>query len=75
MERMCLEANGNVYACHAMVDGYASPERSFAFGNVREMSLQEIWNKPAYREFRRRVLTGDFPPSCVNCEIKAYLVP
>ena len=75
MERMCLETNGNVYACHAMLDGYASPERRFAFGNVREMSLQEIWNKPAYREFRRRVLTGDFPPSCVNCEIKAYLVP
>lgn len=74
MERMYLETDGNVYACHAMVGGYASRERSFAFGNLQEMSLMGIWNKPEYREFRHRVLKGDFPPSCTNCEIKAYLV-
>jgi radical SAM protein with 4Fe4S-binding SPASM domain len=30
------------------------------FGNVREESLTDIWDKPAYRELRRQLRHGDF---------------
>lgn len=40
---------------------------SLAFGNVREQSFAEIWNAPAYREFRERTARGDFTDFCKAC--------
>jgi MoaA/NifB/PqqE/SkfB family radical SAM enzyme len=58
-----------------MAPGYSTKERSRIFGNVRKMALQDIWEQADYKEFRHRVLIGDFPPECTGCDCKAYLVP
>jgi hypothetical protein len=58
-----------------MASGYALNDRAVVFGNVREASLLDIWQRPQVKEFRRRVLEGDFPPECEGCECKAFLVP
>lgn len=39
---------------------------SHSFGSVNTLSLAEIWNKQAYRDFRRRVRAFDFSP-CIDC--------
>jgi radical SAM protein with 4Fe4S-binding SPASM domain len=75
MERAVVLAQGDVIPCHAMAPGYGTKERSRIFGNVREKPLEEIWDQTDFREFRRRVLAGDFPAECTGCECKAYLVP
>jgi len=75
MERAVVLAQGDVVPCHAMAPGYCTKEKSRIFGNVRKKALKEIWNQADFREFRHRVLTGDFPSECSGCECKAYLVP
>lgn len=75
MERAVVLAQGDVIPCHAMAPGYGTKERSRIFGNIRKKSLDEIWSQHDFKEFRRRVLAGDFPPECTGCECKAYLVP
>ncbi len=66
---------GDVYPCHAMAPGYGIEGQVKIFGNVKDMPLRRIWEKPEYREFRRRVVSGDFPSECSQCECKSYLVP
>ena len=34
------------------------------FGNVAEQPLTELWDSPAYRDFRRRVREFEFSPCC-----------
>lgn len=68
-------AQGDVVPCHAMAPGYSTEERRRIFGNVRKKSLGEIWDQEDFKEFRYRVLKGDFPGECTGCECKAYLVP
>jgi radical SAM protein with 4Fe4S-binding SPASM domain len=75
MERAVVLAQGDVVPCHAMAPGYSTKERSRIFGNVRKKALKDIWDQTDFREFRHRVLTGDFPDECTGCECKAYLVP
>jgi radical SAM protein with 4Fe4S-binding SPASM domain len=75
MERAVVLAQGHVIPCHAMAPGYCAEGKTRIFGNVREKTLQDIWAQADYREFRHRVLTGDFPAECAGCECKAYLVP
>lgn len=75
MERAVVLAQGDVVPCHAMAPGYSTKERRRIFGNVRKKSLGEIWEQEDFREFRYRVLKGDFPVECTGCECKAYLVP
>lgn len=52
-EQAYILYNGDVVLC--CVDW----ERTTILGNLREQSLHEIWNGPAYLEMRRRYLTGD----------------
>jgi radical SAM protein with 4Fe4S-binding SPASM domain len=75
MDRAVVLAQGDVIPCHAMAPGYSTATRKKIFGNVKQKSLDEIWDKADFKEFRRRVLTGDFPHECSECECKAYLVP
>jgi radical SAM protein with 4Fe4S-binding SPASM domain len=75
MERAVVLAQGDVVPCHAMAPGYSTAIRKKVFGNVRHKDLDEIWDETDFREFRRRVLTGDFPVECSGCECKSYLVP
>ena len=66
MERAVALLPGKVFPCHAMAPGYSTSTRNRSFGDVRRTPLLEIWNSPDYLEFRRRVLTGDFPPECAG---------
>ncbi len=75
MERAVVLVQGDVVPCHAMAPGYSTKGRRKIFGNVRKKPLEEIWDQADFKEFRRRVLTGDFPVECAGCECKAYLVP
>ena len=75
MERVVALLPGEAFPCHNMAPGYRTQSRNRSFGDVRRTPLLEIWNSPDYREFRRRVLTGDFPAECAGCEVKSYLVP
>jgi radical SAM protein with 4Fe4S-binding SPASM domain len=75
MERAVVLADGAVVPCHAMAPGYCTEKRSRIFGNVQQKELKDIWNQSDYREFRFRVLSGDFPAECTDCECKAYLIP
>jgi MoaA/NifB/PqqE/SkfB family radical SAM enzyme len=75
MERAVVLIPGRVFPCHLMAPGYRTSARNVSFGDVRHTPLLEIWNQPDYREFRSRVLTGDYPDVCHGCEVKAYLVP
>lgn len=75
MDRAVVLAQGDVLPCHAMAPGYSTVTRKKIFGNIKQKSLDEIWDEADFREFRRRVLTGDFPNECSDCECKAYLVP
>ncbi|HWR59188.1 MAG TPA: SPASM domain-containing protein, partial [Thermodesulfovibrionales bacterium] len=75
MERAVVLGQGDVVPCHAMAPGYCTKGKSRIFGNVRKKALKDIWEQEDFREFRHRVLTGDFPVECTGCECKAYLVP
>ena len=37
------------------------------FGNVHDLSFQEIWRQPAYREFRGSWRRGELAGSCRHC--------
>jgi MoaA/NifB/PqqE/SkfB family radical SAM enzyme len=75
MERAVVLLPGRVFPCYHMAPGYKTQTRSRSFGDVHRTSLLDIWNRPDYREFRRRVLTGDFPPECQGCEFKFRSFP
>jgi radical SAM protein with 4Fe4S-binding SPASM domain len=74
MERAVVLAQGDVVPCHAMAPGYSTNKRRRIFGNAREKPLEQIWEQEDFKEFRYRVLQGDFPSECTGCECKAYLV-
>lgn len=38
-----------------------------ALGNIREQTIEEIWNGPAIREFRKKLLRGEPDYRCTGC--------
>ncbi|MCA8968217.1 MAG: SPASM domain-containing protein [Planctomycetes bacterium] len=44
-------------------------------GNVRENSFREIWYGATYREFRKRLIRGQFADYCsrVRCKLRSFL--
>lgn len=40
---------------------------NFTLGNAKTTPLQEIWNGPAYREFRQQLLSDNPPKACAGC--------
>lgn len=70
--------DGEIAPCLALLHPHTSylddRERrvqAFSFGNVRERALLDLWNDPAYRALRRRLLAFDFAPCtvCNSCEM------
>lgn len=66
--------NGDVAPCVALLHSYTSfvlgrqkSIRRWPLGNVGREEMFEIWNKPEYLEFRRRVASFDFAP-CIHCD-------
>jgi len=74
MERAVVTSSGDMLPCHMMVPGYGLGNNPRIFGNVRKTPILDIWNQPDARTFRRRVLEGDFPAECQDCECKALHV-
>ena len=44
--------------------------RRYALGNLNDLSLDELWNDPQHRDFRKRVQAFEFPPCswCRACD-------
>lgn len=64
---LTVMANGDVVPC---TQDYNTEMK---MGNIRENTLEEIWNGDAYRRFREYHVTGQFPPGhkCVSrCDQK-----
>ncbi len=66
LDAIGIDSVGNVRGCESMYDD------SFIEGNLREQSLEEIWNNPdnfAYnRKFKPEMLTG----ACAKCDKGRY---
>ncbi|MFI5015531.1 MAG: radical SAM/SPASM domain-containing protein [Hyphomicrobiales bacterium] len=43
---------------------------SFTLGDATKQSLPEIWNGPAYRAFREKLLSDKPPRACANCGLR-----
>lgn len=57
--------DGRVSLCCADFDG------KVVLGNLREQSIEEIWNSEAYRRVRREQLESGGPPICRSCDLPA----
>jgi MoaA/NifB/PqqE/SkfB family radical SAM enzyme len=75
---LAIRWDGDVSPCLALLHDHKAYlhkyERSLkrhAVGNVREQSIQDIWNKPEYLAFRCRIQEFNFSPCvlCGGCEL------
>lgn len=65
--RKCLSIFEEV---QVMGNGDVSPCRSYAdyrVGNVKESTITELWNSPAYRRFRSSLTDEGLMPACSRC--------
>jgi radical SAM protein with 4Fe4S-binding SPASM domain len=60
MNYLKVTPDGKVYPC------CRGPEE-LEMGNVLEKPFEEIWNGPQYKEFRRKMFTGEYPDVCASC--------
>jgi radical SAM protein with 4Fe4S-binding SPASM domain len=58
---MHVGPHGDVFPCY-----------SYNMGNVREMTVQQIWNGERYRDFRRELKAAGVFPGCVGCCVMKY---
>jgi radical SAM protein with 4Fe4S-binding SPASM domain len=54
-----VNSNGDLSPCRDYHD--------YVVGNIKERTLSELWNSPAYREFRRSLATAGLMPTCSRC--------
>ena len=66
LDEAVVHVSGDVAPCNFRKPGRPG-EPNLILGNVREKSLQEIWDSPPFREFRRRLAAADFPATCEPC--------
>lgn len=65
-----ITANGNALPCCIAPFAEANYP-NILLGNVREQSLQDVWNGPRYQELRSAVLSDNPAPwPCQNCGVK-----
>ncbi len=48
-------------------EGKFHPPSALFFGDIRQQTLDQIWNQPAFQNFRGGFVTGDFPKACQTC--------
>lgn len=66
---MYFTAHGRALPC-CIAPFSARGYDSYTLGDATQQTLREIWNGPAYRDFRTRLL-GDAPPTpCRNCGLR-----
>jgi len=56
---MEVDSNGDVSPCRDYHD--------YVVGNLKEATLTELWNSPAYRRFRQSLATRGLMPVCSRC--------
>ncbi|MEJ5330266.1 MAG: radical SAM protein [Desulfobaccales bacterium] len=54
-----VDSNGDVSPCRDYHD--------YIVGNIKENTLTELWNSPAYRRFRQSLATQGLMPVCSRC--------
>ncbi len=54
-----VDSNGDVSPCRDYHD--------YVVGNLKEATLTELWNAPAYRRFRQSLATRGLMPVCSRC--------
>lgn len=60
---ICIAENGNVYPCAGWQD--------YIVGNVKEVSLNDIWDNSKKVQYLRNLRRHDFP-KCIHCSDKEY---
>jgi radical SAM protein with 4Fe4S-binding SPASM domain len=60
---LCIADNGNVYPCAGWQD--------YIVGNVKETSLNDIWNNSEEVQYLRSLQKKDFP-TCIQCSDKEF---
>ncbi len=60
---ICITENGNVYPCAGWQD--------YVVGNVKETSLNDIWNNSKKVQYLRGIRNKDFP-KCIQCSDKEF---
>jgi len=58
-QEMQIMSDGGVTPCRSYID--------YPVGNVKEATLLELWNSPAYIKFRRSLVTEGLMPVCLRC--------
>jgi radical SAM protein with 4Fe4S-binding SPASM domain len=54
-----VNSNGDLSPCRDYHD--------YVVGNIKEATITELWNSPAYRRFRRSLATEGLMPACSRC--------
>ena len=54
-----INSNGDLSPCRDYHD--------YVVGNIKEATITELWNSPAYRQFRRSLATDGLMPVCSRC--------
>jgi radical SAM protein with 4Fe4S-binding SPASM domain len=54
-----VNSNGDLSPCRDYHD--------YVVGNIKEQTISELWNSPAYRDFRRSLSTQGLMPVCSRC--------
>jgi radical SAM protein with 4Fe4S-binding SPASM domain len=66
---MYFTAHGRAQPCCIApfsVRGYSN----YTLGDATQQSLREIWDSPAYRDFRSSLLSDVPPAPCQNCGLR-----
>jgi MoaA/NifB/PqqE/SkfB family radical SAM enzyme len=66
---MYFTANGRALPC-CIAPFSEHGYDNYTLGHAGQQSLQEIWNGPAYREFRDALLSDKPPKACANCGLR-----
>jgi MoaA/NifB/PqqE/SkfB family radical SAM enzyme len=66
---MYFTANGRALPC-CIAPFSQHGYDNYTLGNAAQQSLQDIWNGPAYRDFRAALLSAKPPECCANCGLR-----
>jgi MoaA/NifB/PqqE/SkfB family radical SAM enzyme len=66
---MYFTANGRALPCCIAPFSQRGYEH-YTLGDATRQTLQEIWNGPAYQEFRAALLSDQPPAACANCGLR-----
>jgi MoaA/NifB/PqqE/SkfB family radical SAM enzyme len=66
---MYFTANGRALPC-CIAPFSQHGYDNYTLGHAGQQSVQDIWNGPAYRDFRAALLSDKPPKSCANCGLR-----